>query len=160
MKRTLLAVTLATVVAAALAVTGAGASSGARARPASAKVLKLHWQLTSLVVVHDGHVVTPTPKTFSAGDSLSLVATLSLGRKAIGREDATCAFTTRVIEVCTSVDTSRGSTIVHTGAYPINGSTFPDAISGGTGVFAGVRGTVVLVASSATKGVQTYHYMP
>jgi len=158
MKRTLLTVTL-TTAAAAVAVTGASARLGARARPAKATPFKVKLHVTSEIVVHDGHPGTATSKT-STGDSLTLVATLSQGGKITGREDDYCVITAPGTGVCTSVDRFAHGAIVHTGAYSLNGSTFLDAITGGTGSYTGARGTVLAVFRTASTAIQTYQIAP
>ena len=159
MKRALLKVTLAAAVVAAGAVTGASARSGPRARPAKATPFKVTLHVTSEIVVHDGRVSTATSKA-STGDSLILVATLSQGGKTTGREDDYCAVTAPGIGVCTSVDRFAHGAIVHTGAYPLSGSTFVDAITGGTGSYTGARGTVLAVFRTASTAIQTYQIGP
>jgi hypothetical protein len=163
MKRTFFAVAIAIVVAAPLAAAGASGRSASPARQARTTVFKVDLHITSMVVVHNGQVVTPPPSTESVGDSIYIVATLSQRGKKIGREDTYCAVTAQNHAICTSVDrfyVHGGGSIVHTGGYPTTGSTFLDAITGGTGIFTGARGTALAKFSNTTDAGQTYRISP
>jgi hypothetical protein len=61
------------------------------------------------------------------------------------------------VAVCTSVDELAGGTIVHTGSGRTTGNTFTGAITGGTGRYRGVTGSVVTSWQNASDAVVDYH---
>ncbi len=143
-------IALAGVVALALA--GSADASGP-------KTLTVHLHTQPAVFMRDGKVLAKQPAEPKLGDLLFQVATISKGGKKIGREDVFCGFVSPTREICTTVDVLPGGTVVHDGAYDGNQPVFLDAIVGGTGKYAAVRGSVKARFTGLLDAGQVYHFI-
>jgi hypothetical protein len=147
-----------------IALAGAAALSAAGvAQAAVPKQLTVHLHTQPAVVMRGGKILAKQPSQPKLGDLLFQVATISMGAdaggKKIGREDVFCGFMSPSREICTVVDVLPGGTVVHDGAYDATQPVFLDAIVGGTGRYAAVRGTAKARFTGALDATQVYHFI-
>jgi len=136
---------------------GAVGSATPAAKRTSTFTVTLH--TTSNNILHGG-TTTPNSVTakYEAGDSQYWHAEIhNRAGSSIGTENSACFVTTPDMGICTSVDELPGGTIVHTGSARTTGNSYTDAITGGTGRYRGVTGSVAGTWRNASDAVVDYH---
>ena len=140
MKHALLIATLALVVAAAVAVTAQGKSAST---------------LTYTTKQHAFAQVDTGKKGFSVGDSFIFSEQLLQNGKQVGYDHVVC---THAANWPSSAESCTGTAVLANGTVELAGLSkrgpFTIAVVGGTGSYAGARGTAV-VASQGEKGTLT-----
>jgi len=147
--------------AVAVLVTAVAAGAVGSATPAAKRTSKLTVTLhtTSNNILHGG-TTTPNSVTakYESGDSQYWQAVIhNRAGSEVGSENSACFATTPDVGICTTVDELPGGTIVHTGSGRTTGNTFTGAITGGTGRYRGVTGSVVTSWQNASDAVVDYH---
>jgi hypothetical protein len=95
------------------------------------------------------HLVDNAPTGDSAGDVLVFTEKLFNARgRQIGTDAASCVRLFDVTSLCTGVYKLRGGQLMVQLVQPGPTGTYDQAITGGTGRFAGARGTVTVVQSA------------
>ena len=172
LSRTTVAVFLVAMVAAALGIGLMGAVGSASPKDDDQNNNK-EGNLTVLVKNREASVVDLDPQGSSQGDMRVVNAPLynASGKQKVGRFDLVCVSTDPADEAnekyhmaqCTYTYTLAGGEITAQGvsAFPKLSkipSTAVDAVSGGTGKYAGVRGEVSL-QTRANKAISTFHFV-
>lgn len=139
------------------AVAAGAVGSGATAAKQTTFTVTLH--TTSNNILHGG-ATTPNSVSakYEAGDSQYWHAEIhNRAGSTIGTENGACFATTPDVGICTTVDELPGGTIVHTGSARTTGNSYTHAITGGTGRYRGVTGSVVGTWRNASDAVVDYH---
>jgi hypothetical protein len=119
------------------------------AAPADAKGHGRTLKLQATSKIDQVHLVDNAPSGDSPGDVLVFTEKLFNSRgKQIGSDAASCVRLFDVTSLCTGVYKLRGGQLMVQLLQPGPTGTYDQAITGGTGRFAGARGTVTVAQSA------------